>query len=158
MWGLRALHVPLKFLIGVALAMSAPAIHQALRVLGLEHLPWSIAPSALFIVGWTCMWSAREQEKRAAARRAAASAREAWDAYAAFQHAAHNRRVWRGNRIDRSYELLELRPGASSDDIKRSYRRLALQWHPDRLGGDTQKFQEINNAFEALVPKPTAQR
>lgn len=35
-------------------------------------------------------------------------------------------------------------------DLKKSFRRLSLVHHPDRPGGDSAKFQELNNAYEIL--------
>lgn len=51
------------------------------------------------------------------------------------------------------YELLETPKGASADEIKKSYRKLAMKYHPDRNQGDKkaeQKFKEINEAYEVL--------
>jgi molecular chaperone DnaJ len=48
------------------------------------------------------------------------------------------------------YEVLEVQRTATSDEIKKSYHRLALKYHPDRnsdLGSDM-KFKEINEAAE----------
>ena len=47
------------------------------------------------------------------------------------------------------YQILGIAKTASADDIKRAYRRLASQHHPDR-GGDTAKFQEIQQAYSIL--------
>jgi len=56
-----------------------------------------------------------------------------------------------------AYEILGVPKGASDSDIKKAYRRLAGQHHPDK-GGDTAKFQEIQNAYETLSdPQKRAQ-
>ena len=48
-----------------------------------------------------------------------------------------------------AYETLGVPKGASDEEIKRAYRKLAAKHHPDR-GGDTAKFQEIQSAYETL--------
>ncbi len=47
------------------------------------------------------------------------------------------------------YEVLGVSKGASADEIKKSFRRAAVEHHPDR-GGDETKFKEINEAYEVL--------
>lgn len=47
------------------------------------------------------------------------------------------------------YTTLGINRNASEDEIKRAYRKMAAQHHPDR-GGDTQRFQEIQQAYETL--------
>jgi len=47
------------------------------------------------------------------------------------------------------YTTLGINRNSSEDEIKRAYRKLAAQHHPDR-GGDTQKFQEIQAAYDVL--------
>lgn len=47
------------------------------------------------------------------------------------------------------YQILGVSKNASSDEIKRAYRRLAQQHHPDK-GGDPKKFKEINEAYQVL--------
>jgi len=51
------------------------------------------------------------------------------------------------------YDILEVKRDSSINDIKKSYRKLALKYHPDKNPGDTiaeNKFKEINNAFEII--------
>jgi len=48
-----------------------------------------------------------------------------------------------------AYETLGVPKGASDEEIKRAYRKLASQHHPDK-GGDTQRFQEIQSAYDTL--------
>lgn len=51
------------------------------------------------------------------------------------------------------YAVLEVEHGASSDELKRSYRRLARQYHPDANPGDPQaeaRFKEVSQAYEIL--------
>ena len=47
------------------------------------------------------------------------------------------------------YQILGVSPTAPADEIKRAYRRLASQHHPDK-GGDTARFQEIEEAYRVL--------
>ncbi|GAB5569966.1 dnaJ homolog subfamily C member 5G isoform X2 [Prionailurus iriomotensis] len=51
------------------------------------------------------------------------------------------------------YAVLELKKGASPEDIKKAYRNLALKYHPDKNPGDAQAteiFKEINTAHSIL--------
>jgi molecular chaperone DnaJ len=47
------------------------------------------------------------------------------------------------------YEVLGVGKDASADEIKKAFRRAAVEHHPDR-GGDEAKFKEINEAYEVL--------
>lgn len=48
------------------------------------------------------------------------------------------------------YDILGLNPDASPDEIKKAYRKLALQNHPDKNPLNEEKFKEINTAYEIL--------
>ena len=52
------------------------------------------------------------------------------------------------------YEVLEVAPIANDTAIKKSYRKLALKWHPDKnvdnIEVATEKFKEISTAYAVL--------
>jgi len=53
------------------------------------------------------------------------------------------------------YQILDIPPGASADDIKSAYHRLAKQWHPDRFSGAEKaeaetRFRQVAEAFNML--------
>jgi len=59
------------------------------------------------------------------------------------------------NRPD-CYRILGLPYGAPKDDIKKAYRKLAKQWHPDvnHSPEATGKFKQINEAYQILTSEP----
>jgi DnaJ-class molecular chaperone len=48
------------------------------------------------------------------------------------------------------YEVLGVKPNATLDQIKKQYRKLSMEFHPDRPNGNAAKFKEINEAYENL--------
>jgi Flp pilus assembly protein TadB len=61
-------------------------------------------------------------------------------------------------RLDDCYTLLDVRPGATAEELKRAHRDLAKVWHPDRFAGDPalrrkaeEKLKAINEAYETIV-------
>lgn len=51
------------------------------------------------------------------------------------------------------YNVLGISKDASDNEIKKSFRKLAHQYHPDKSGGDEAKFKEINEAYQVLSDK-----
>ncbi len=48
------------------------------------------------------------------------------------------------------YNILGVNKGASQDEIKKTFRKLAHEHHPDKIGGNEAKFKEINEAYQVL--------
>ena len=48
------------------------------------------------------------------------------------------------------YNILNIDENATNDEIKKSFRKLSMKYHPDKNNGDDQKFKEINEAYEIL--------
>ena len=48
------------------------------------------------------------------------------------------------------YEILGVLPDVGDTQLKRTYHRLALKYHPDRYDGDPSLIREINDAYEKL--------
>jgi DnaJ-like protein len=64
--------------------------------------------------------------------------------------------------LSKAYELLGLKPGVSSTELKAAHRDLAKVWHPDRFVHDPrlqekaqEKLKEINEAYELLISGKT---
>lgn len=53
------------------------------------------------------------------------------------------------------YELLGVTTKATPDEIKAAYRKKAHQYHPDKPGGDAEKFKQVQKAYENLTKNPS---
>ena len=53
--------------------------------------------------------------------------------------------------IPRAIQILGVRVGATEEEIKTAYKKMALAWHPDRTGGSAEKMKDINEAKEILL-------
>ena len=69
-----------------------------------------------------------------------------------------NRQTTNQQKIDNAYTILQVDKTATNEEIKKSYRKLVIKYHPDKvatLGEDVQKkanakFQQINAAYELI--------
>ncbi len=76
-----------------------------------------------------------------AARRVRDAAEEAWES--AFEAAQARQAAGAGGEreVERWYKTLELEPGADLEAVRKSYRRLMRQYHPDRFASDPEKYE-----------------
>ncbi len=56
------------------------------------------------------------------------------------------------------YKILGVDKQASEEEIKKAYRKLAHQYHPDKTGGNGDKFKEVNEAYQVLSSKEKRQQ
>jgi len=48
------------------------------------------------------------------------------------------------------YKILGIEKNATADEVKKAFKKAAMQHHPDRPGGDEKKFKEVNEAYQVL--------
>lgn len=56
-----------------------------------------------------------------------------------------------------AYEILGVSRSASADEIKRAFHKLAHKYHPDKAGGDAEKFKKISAAYAQIKDKPVGE-
>lgn len=56
------------------------------------------------------------------------------------------------------YKILGIEKGATDQEVKRAFRKLAHEHHPDKANGNTEKFKEINEAYQVLSDKEKRQQ
>jgi DnaJ like chaperone protein len=62
------------------------------------------------------------------------------------------------SQSDASYKILEIEPDASDEDVKKAYRRMAMKYHPDKVGhlGEDfkkvahEKFRKVQEAYDKI--------
>lgn len=52
--------------------------------------------------------------------------------------------------VKNPYRVLGVSDTATKSECKKAYRRLSAKYHPDSVDGDRDKFEEVQNAWEAI--------
>lgn len=56
------------------------------------------------------------------------------------------------------YQILGVSKSATKEEIQRAFHKLAHKYHPDKKGGDEQKFKEVNEAYQTLADQKKRQQ
>ena len=73
-------------------------------------------------------------------------------------HKQKNTNSNNGISLDTAYQILEISPNSSESEIKKAYRKLAIQYHPDKVAqlgeefqkGAKEKFQKVQDSYETI--------
>ena len=57
---------------------------------------------------------------------------------------------WEDTVDNRLYDLLGLNPPVNKKDLRTAYRKKALEYHPDKTGGDSGNFLKVKDAYDKL--------
>ncbi len=120
----------------------------AVALLGLLYVlfPWDFIPDMIFGLGWLddsvmllLLWRAYQYmaHRRQAGRAGATGDEQPFEGDAETGYGKP-----RPGGVD-PYEVLEVEPGASRDEIRRAYRRLANKYHPDKVQHLGEEFREL---------------
>jgi len=56
------------------------------------------------------------------------------------------------NTMSKYHDILGLKPGATEEEVKKAYRKKAIETHPDK-GGNEEEFKKVTEAYEILTGK-----
>jgi curved DNA-binding protein len=56
------------------------------------------------------------------------------------------------------YQILGVEKNATDEEIKKAYRKLSLKYHPDKQGGDGEKFKDINEAYQHIKDETSREK
>jgi hypothetical protein len=93
-----------------------------------------------------------QRKREETERRAKETADRFWREQARYWESHFRQQQTRKDQRD-PYIILGVRRGATKPEIIKAYRSLAMRLHPDRKGGSTEKFQDLQWAKQQLVGK-----
>lgn len=84
-----------------------------------------------------------------AARKVRGAAEEAWER--AFEASQARRAAGDEHEVARWYKTLELEPGAELEEVRKAYKKLMGQYHPDRFASDPDKYEAANKVATKIT-------